>query len=398
MPKKRTRKLPRRVAGKTAGQRKQRSGGQRAVEAALAALAHDIRTPLTGILALAELLGASDLGERERRWASGIKNAAEHLAQLTTIVCDAVRADAVGLTLQQDTFSPRRLAEDLGASLSARAETSGLASEITIAGDLPDTVVGDPVRLRAAVENLIDNAMKFTARGSVKLEVSSPRGTAKRVHLVFSITDTGIGLKPKEIKKLFRPFAQASESVSRQYGGTGLGLMLVKRLGRAMGGDLTVTSVPGRGSTFRLNVVVGRAPRNPKPRGNANAPEPQAGTRRSILCVEDSPYGRVVLNTILGELGHRVEFVASGEAALDALKCGTFDLVMMDVLLGGISGIEATRRIRALARPLGQIPIIGISAGRANANSGAEARAAGMNAYLAKPVSPAALAEAIGKL
>jgi len=136
-----------------------------ATETALASLAHDIRTPLTGILALAELLAASDLGERERHWANGVKSAAEHLAQLTTIVCDAVRADAAGLALRNDPFSPRRLAETIGASLSARAGTNGLTSDITIARDLPDQVAGDPVRLRAMVENLVDNAVKFTARG-----------------------------------------------------------------------------------------------------------------------------------------------------------------------------------------------------------------------------------------
>ncbi len=145
--------------------RRLRKGRSAAPETALASLAHDIRTPLTGILALAELLAASDIGERERRWASGVKSAAEHLAQLTTIVCDAARADAAGLTLRSEAFSPRRLAETIAASLSARAGTNGLTSEISIARDLPERVNGDPVRLRAMIENLVDNAVKFTARG-----------------------------------------------------------------------------------------------------------------------------------------------------------------------------------------------------------------------------------------
>jgi CheY-like chemotaxis protein len=367
----------------------------RAVEAALAALAHEIRTPLTGILALAELLSASELGPRERGWAASIKSAAEHLAQLTTIVCDAVRADAVGLTLRREMFSPRRLGEAIAASLSARAATSGLAADISIAGDLPQEVIGDRVRLRAAVENLIDNAVKFTARGGVKFELSAQPVSRDRVKLVFAVTDSGIGLTPQEIRRLFRPFSQASEAVSRRYGGAGLGLALVKRIAKAMGGDLAVTSAPGKGSTFRLTAVAQRMDEAERKAPN-QAAKPEAATGRSILCVEDNAYGRVVLNTILSELGHRATFVASGEAALDALGRGSYDLVLMDVMLGGIDGLETARRLRALAQG-GAIPIVGISA-RSAAQDKAAALAAGMNAYLVKPVSPAALAETIAAI
>ena len=232
---------------------KKRTSG---AETALASLAHDIRTPLTGILALAELLAASDLGERERRWASGVKSAAEHLAQLTTIVCDAVRADAAGLTLRSETFSPRRLAETIAASFSARAGTNGLTSQISIARDLPEQVNGDPVRLRAMIENLIDNAVKFTARGGLRFAVSAKPATRGKTRLIFAVTDSGIGISPAEMKRLFRPFTQANDGVSRRFGGTGLGLAAVKRLAHAMGGSLSVTSKPKHGSTFTLGIPV----------------------------------------------------------------------------------------------------------------------------------------------
>ena len=373
------------------------SRAARAVETALAALAHEIRTPLTGILAFAELLAASDLNARERKWAAGVKEGAEHLTKLTTIVCDAVRAEAVGLGLQRDTFSPRRLAEAVAASLSARAQTSGLRAEIAIAGDLPDQVIGDAVRLRAAIENLIDNAVKFTARGGVKLEVLAEPATRNRVRLIFAITDSGIGLSAGEIKKLFRPFAQASEAISQRYGGTGLGLILVKRLARAMGGDLTVVSKSGRGSTFRLSVLVETPSMQPERqrRGSRVRGGPRTGGF-AILCAEDNPYGRVVLNTILTELGHRAEFVGSGEAAIEAAMRGGYDIVLMDVALSGIDGVEAARRIRALPSGASRVPIIGLSA-RSGPGDEASARTAGMNLYLRKPVSSAALAEAIGK-
>jgi len=365
-----------------------------AVEMALAALAHDIRTPLTGILALAELLVASDIGARERGWAASIKSAAEHLAQLTTVVTDAVKAEAASLVLRHDVFSPRRLTETIGAALLARAQTLGLKAEVVIDPDLPETVAGDPVRLRAALENLIDNAVKFTAQGSVTLAVKAHPATRNRVRLQFEVTDSGIGLRESEIRKLFRPFSQASAEVSRRYGGTGLGLTLVKRLAKAMGGDLTVTSKLAEGSTFHLGVIVERVPaaaaRGSKPRVPGR--EPAGGL--SILCVEDNPYGRVVLSTILGELGHRVSFAASGEAALTALEGETFDVVLMDANLSGIDGFETARRIRALGGGKGRVPIIGLSA-RSHPDDDARARAAGMNAYLTKPVSAQALVKAL---
>src|SRR6202167_5286065 len=147
-----------------------RHAATRTTEAALAAFAHDIRTSLTGILALGELLASSSLGERERRWAAGVKSSAEHLASLTTLVIDAAKADAGALTLQQQPFRPRRLIEALAEALAARAETKGLDVDVTIADDLPDMLIGDPVRLRAALENLIDNAVKFTERGAIRLD------------------------------------------------------------------------------------------------------------------------------------------------------------------------------------------------------------------------------------
>ena len=228
--------------------------------AALAIFAHDIRTALTGILALGELLASSNLGERERRWAAGIKDSAEHLASLTTLVIDAAKAEAGSLVLQQEVFRPRRLIEVLGETLNARAQTKGLRAEATVAGELPELVVGDAVRLRAALENLIDNAVKFTAQGVIRLVAGASRAGRGRAKLVFVVTDSGIGLTRSEIKRLFRPFAQASGDIARRYGGAGLGLAVVKTLAKLMGGDLTVTSAPGRGSRFTFSAVLPLAP------------------------------------------------------------------------------------------------------------------------------------------
>ncbi len=383
------------VGGKRPGRAKRRSRA-RAIEAALADIAHEIRTPLTGILALGELLAASGLGERERGWAVAIKSTAEHLALLTSLIIDAARADAKGLVLRRELIRPRRLVDALAASLAARAEAKGLVVETNISGDLPEAVIGDPLRLRAALENLIDNAVKFTERGSVRLDVVCAKAARGQVRLVFTLFDTGIGLTTAEIKRLFRPFAQANEQVARRYGGAGLGLASVRRIAKAMGGDLTVASKPKGGSRFRLSVTVDAvAQAQGIPPADGVAARGSAVRSLAVLCVEDNPYGRVLLNTMLSELGHRPDFVGTGAAAVEAVAQARYDAVLMDVTLPDIDGVEATRRIRALAAPAGAVPIIGVS-GRGNAADEARALAAGMNGYLTKPLSPSTLTQALG--
>ena len=364
-----------------------------AIEATLAALAHDIRTPLTGILALSELLATSDLGERERGWATAIKGTAEHLAMLTSLIVDAARAQAKGVTLRRAAFHPRQVAEALAASLAARAGAKDLATQVHVAADLPDTVIGDALRLRSALENLVDNAVKFTDRGGVRLDVAAERLPRGRVRLVFVVTDSGLGLAAAEIKRLFRPFAQANAEIARRYGGAGLGLAFVKRIAKTMQGDLTVKSKPGAGSTFRFTTTVELvAPAGAEAQAGSSSARAVPTRPLHILCVEDNPYGRVVLNTILTELGHRADFVGTGEAAVEAAAGKSYDALLMDVTLPGIDGLEATRRIRA--RVGAAVRVIGIS-GRSSPEEAARARAAGMDDYLPKPLSPSTLARAL---
>jgi signal transduction histidine kinase len=227
---------------------------------ALPIFAHDVRTALTGVLALGELLARSNLGERERRWASDIKTSAEYLAALTSLVIDAAKAEAGALILQRQAFRPRALIAALEAALTVRTETKGLRAVITIADNVPECLIGDPVRLRAALENLLDNAVKFTDQGAIELELRAEPATAGHVRLHGIVRDSGIGLTRAEIKRLFRPFAQASSEIAQRYGGAGLGLSIVKMLAESMRGDLTVTSTPGRGSVFQFTAVLPIAP------------------------------------------------------------------------------------------------------------------------------------------
>jgi CheY-like chemotaxis protein len=316
---------------------------------------------------------------------------------LINLTIDSVRAEADGLALGREPFRLRRLAETLAASLAARAEAKGLRSKAVIPANLPDTVAGDGVRLRAAVENLIDNAVKFTDSGGVTLEVTAKAQGRGRILVSFTVADSGIGLTASEIKRLFRPFAQGSARIAQRYGGAGLGLVFVQRVARAMGGDVKVTSKAGKGSRFVMTAMLEKSAAAAEQSSDLGMPDGGANGRPlTILCAEDNPYGRVVLNTILGELGHRADFVGSSEAAVQAVVGGGYDLVLMDVMLAGTNGIEATRSIRALPPPHGRVPIIGIS-GRAAPLDEAQGRAAGMDGYVTKPVSPRLLASVIAE-
>jgi len=392
-PSRKRRSNPRPLPGPTAS--------SSVVEAALAAFAHEVRTPLTGIMAISDLLATSDLGERERRWVDTIKAGAEHLSALATVFVDAAKPEQAQAVIRDDLFDLRALARAAGDSLSGRAAAKGLSCEVHIADSVPALVLGDRIRLRAALENLIDNAVKFTEQGGVALDVSaSPRqkekaarDSAGKTMVSFAISDSGIGLSLPEIKRLFRPFSQANVSIASRFGGAGLGLSSVRQLARAMGGDVTAAQRPGGGTIFALTVALAPA----GPRGAAKADEAGGPSRHEshalhILSVEDNPFGRVVLNTILTELGHQAEFVGRGEDAAERIAQGAFDCVLMDMVLPGIDGVEAIRRIRELAAPYGGIPIIGVS-GRGDDE--AASRAAGADAFLLKPVSPRALATAL---
>jgi CheY-like chemotaxis protein len=285
------------------------------------------------------------------------------------------------------------LARSIGDSLAGRAAAKGLQSSVDIAAKLPASVVGDPVRLRAALENLIDNAVKFTETGGVALAVKPIRGPKGKVGVAFAVSDSGIGLTLGEIKRLFRPFSQANVTIASRFGGAGLGLSSVKQLARAMGGDIVVTQRRNGGATFTLTVTLTRAKAS-KAAGSDTETDvsSEPGRTLRVLSVEDNPFGRVVLNAVLTELGHQAEFIGRGEAAAERIAQGGFDAVLMDMVLPGINGIEAIRRIRGLNPPLGGIAIIGVS-GRGDDETAS--REAGADAFLVKPVSPRALATAL---
>ncbi len=364
------------------------------IEAALAAFAHEVRTPLTGILAISDLLATSELGERERRWVDTIKAGAEHLSALATLFVDAAKPGHAKALLREDLFDLRALARIAGDALSGRAAAKGLRPQVEMSEELPSLVIGDPVRLRAALENLIDNAVKFTEQGGVAFDARVGRRGKNKLTVAFKVSDSGIGLTLQEIRRLFRPFSQANVNIAARFGGAGLGLSSVRQLARAMGGDVVASPRRGGGTIFTLTVMLRLPQPSVRPLADgADAPLPDdRGHGLHILSVEDNPFGRVVLNTIITELGHQAEFVGRGEDAAARIEQGGFDCVLMDMVLPGIDGIEAIRRLRGLAPPHGRVPIIGVS-GRSEDE--AASRTAGADAFLLKPVSPGALATAL---
>ena len=389
------RKRPVKTAAKSAAGRTAKSPPQQSVvEGVLAAFAHEVRTPLTGILAISDLLATSELGERERQWVETIKANAEHLAALATLFVDAARSQQAGLSLRKDFFDLRALARASADSLSGRAAAKGLLAEVALADDLPAFVIGDTVRLRAALENLIDNAVKFTSSGSVAFGASLGGIAKGRATIRFTVADSGIGISVAEVKRLFRPFSQANISIAQRFGGAGLGLSSVRQLARAMGGDLAASPRKGGGTLFTMTASFPLASGCEDAAAARDAvPEASAGLR--ILSVEDNPFGRVVLNAVLHELGHQTEFIGLGENAVERLTAGAFNVVLMDMVLPGINGVEAIRRIRALAPPHGRVAIVGLS-GRDEDEQAA--LAAGADAFILKPVSPRMLAQVLAKV
>jgi CheY-like chemotaxis protein/nitrogen-specific signal transduction histidine kinase len=367
---------------------------QSVVEAVLATFAHEVRTPLTGILAISDLLATSELGERERQWVDTIKANAEHLAALATLFVDAARSHSAGLSLRKDFFDLRALTRATADSLSGRAAAKGLQAKVELADDLPAFVIGDTVRLRAALENMVDNAVKFTSSGNIAFGAALAGVAKGRATIRFTVADSGIGVSVAEIKRLFRPFSQANISIAQRFGGAGLGLSSVRQLARAMGGDVTVSPRKGGGTVFAMTASFPLASGSDDAAGDEDA-APAASPSLRILSVEDNPFGRVVLNAILNELGHQTEFIGLGENANERLAQGEFDVVLMDMVLPGINGVEAIRRIRMLGAPHSGVAIVGLS-GRDEDEQAA--LAAGADAFILKPVSPRTLAQVLAKV
>ena len=365
----------------------------------LAVMSHEIRTPMNGIIGVAGLLQDMPLAETERHYVRIILDSGQHLLQLINDILDFSRLDAGRLDLEETAFDMREVVRDSVELMSAEATAKGLAMAVDVADDVPIRAVGDAHRLRQVLLNLLGNGIKFTAAGSVCLSVRLVRAEGSAVRLGFAIADTGIGIAPEALGKLFTEFTQVDSSISRRFGGSGLGLAICRRLVERMGGTISVESTPGAGSTFHFDVLLtlprGDAIRH-APLANAAA-EATAIASHRVLIAEDNPTNRLVATRMLERMGHRVEAVENGREAVEAVQRGGFDLVLMDVMMPEMDGIAATEAIRRLSGAACTIPIIGLTA---NAMAADQERclAAGMTHFETKPISAARLGAAIAEV
>ncbi len=358
----------------------------------LATLGHEVRTPMTGVLGMSELLLGTALDPRQRGYAQSIRSAGEHLLRLVNDALDLARIEAGKLELDARAFDLRGLLDQIAALMAPLAAQRGLHFVLEVQADAPCGLFGDPVRLRQILLNLLGNALKFTERGEVglRIEALAPHGVR------CTVRDTGPGLSPEQQARLFRRFEQADGArTAARYGGSGLGLAICQELATAMGGRITVESGPGAGSRFSVELPwpAAEVPATALPTRALRAPgcEPDG---RDLLLVEDDATVAEVIQGLLHAQGHRVTHVGHGLAALTEMAAAAFDLALLDLDLPGMDGLALARQLRAQGIAM---PLLAITA-RADAEAEPQARAAGCDGFLRKPVTGALLAEAVEAL
>ena len=366
----------------------------------LAAMSHEIRTPMNGILGMLRIVGDSALSDDQRARLAVIQSSSQTLLGILEDILDYSKIETGEILLEPRDFDLRQLVEDIQALMRFRATEKDLGLETRIAGDVPEFVRGDAGKLSQILLNLIGNGLKFTEQGLVALTIErAGEATDAEVTLHFEIEDTGPGIPHAEQQRLFEPFYQVDPRRSRRHGGTGLGLAISRRLVAAMGGTLSVASEPGRGSRFFFDARMGAGDGEAVTAAPFELPfsPPELGVL-SVLVVEDNEINAIVVEGFLHHMGHEVCVVTSGEAAVETVRSQPVDVVLMDISLPGIDGVEATRRIRNLDRSAAhELPIIAMSA-HVFQNEIAHVLDAGMDAFVGKPVSPERLAEALAQV
>lgn len=370
----------------------------------LANMSHEVRTPINGVIGMTELALATNLDDEQRDYLETVHESAESLLRVVNDILDFSKINAGHLSLEEAPFSLRESLTLVMSEFKLRARKKGIEFIFDFDESIPQCLKGDSLRLRQVLINLVSNAIKFTEQGRVYTKIWVCDRIGDNVGISFSVEDTGIGITPDQKKSIFKAFSQADASITRRYGGSGLGLVISSNLVKLMGGTIDLFSKYGYGSRFSFSLQFRQCSEDDMNNVSSTSTSPVSGSWASIgdstqslriLLAEDNPVNQKLAATVLEKEGHYVALAANGLEAIELFKTQVFDIILMDIQMPEMDGIQATHHIRELEANQGtRVPIIAVTA---HAMKGDEQKCldAGMDGYISKPISPARLSELI---